>query len=165
MLTIGALTAGDSYNVIPQRARLKGTMRAFDLAVRDRLRAEARRVVQGVAAAYGVRAEIDVTGHTVPLVNDEAVCRAAREVVAEMPALTLDDTGWRTMAGEDMALFLDARPGAFAFLGTGGAGEGPLAYPHHHPRFDLDEAMLPVGAELLAQVGRRLVMEVDGSAR
>jgi amidohydrolase len=159
VLTIGALTAGDSYNVIPQRARLKGTMRSFTLAVRDRLRAELARVIQGVAAAYDVRAEIEVTGHTVPLLNDAAACRVVREVASEMPALNLDHSGWRTMAGEDMALFLAARPGAFAFLGTGGDGEGALAYPHHHPRFDLDESMLPVGAELLARVGRRLIKD------
>jgi amidohydrolase len=55
------------------------------------------------------------------------------------------------MAAEDFAYFLEARPGAFAFIGAGNAAQGITA-PHHSPAFDIDESALPIGAELLARL-------------
>lgn len=89
-----------------------------------------------------------------PVVVAEAVEGAVREVTG----LRVAAPGWRIMASEDMAELLSRVPGAFLFLGAGDVARG-LTAPHHHPSFDVDESVLPTGAELLARAAARLALE------
>jgi amidohydrolase len=155
VLTVGTLQAGQAPNVIPDSAAFAGTTRAFSRAVQRQLEAAVRRVVAGVAAAAGVSAEVDWTEVALPVVNDAACAAAASEIVAAHPRLTAAPPGWRTMASEDMSYFLAARPGIFVFLGARNPAVG-ASYPHHHPRFEIDEAALPLGVELLCHLAERL---------
>jgi len=66
-------------------------------------------------------------------------------------------TGYQTMLAEDMSYFLDAVPGLYFFVCSSNA-ERDLAYPHHHPRFDIDEAVIPLAVELLAAAVASFVM-------
>ena len=151
VVTVGALQAGSAPNVIPDEATLRGTMRSFDDAVRTLLRERVRDVLAGTAAAHGCALEFDLMPGYPAVVNDpaatERVRRHAAAVVGEPNVIEPDPMA----AAEDFAYFLRKVPGAFAFVGAGNVERG-IDAPHHAPRFDIDEAALPIGAELLARV-------------
>jgi amidohydrolase len=149
VISVTVFKAGDAHNVIPSEAYLAGTYRTYRPEIRDFVDRRLREVAQGVAAALDCRVDIKTTELTPPLINDAATNRRLREVYARMnPGLTFHNDV-RTMGAEDMAVFMRQVPGTFLFVGSANR-ERDLAYPHHHPRFDIDEESLPIGAGLLA---------------
>jgi amidohydrolase len=151
VVSVGSLHAGTAPNVIPQSAELRGTLRSFDEGVREILRRRVREVVDGSAAAAGCRSEFELFPGYPAVVNDpEAVERVRRHAAQVVGAANVIEPA-PMAAAEDFAYFLQNAPGAFAFIGAGNAARGITA-PHHAPQFDIDEAALPVGAELLARI-------------
>ncbi len=152
VVSVGSLHAGSAPNVIPDEAHLHGTLRSFREDVRLLLRRRVQEVLENTAQAAGCRSDVRILPGFPAVVNDpaavERVRRAGRGVlgkegVIESPPLA---------ASEDFAYFLREVPGAFVLLGAGGPGAGGLHAPHHSPRFDFDESVLPRGAELLARL-------------
>jgi amidohydrolase len=151
VVTVGSLHAGSAPNAIPDEAVLRGTMRSFDEGVRATLRSASRRVFEETAAAHGCGCDFVLHPGYPAVVNDaaavERVRRHAAAVVGEANVIEP-----RPMAAaEDFAYFLREVPGAFTFIGAGNVARGVTA-PHHSPAFDIDEAALPIGAELLARI-------------
>jgi amidohydrolase len=153
VLTIGHISAGSAFNVIPDGARLGGTVRTYSKAVKSTIQHTLARVVQGVASAHGVTAELHYEEITLPVVNDPVICALAREAAARVGAFRFAPPGYRTMAAEDFSYFLDRVPGVFFFVGAGNPEVG-AAWPHHHPRFEIDERALTHGCELLVEIAR-----------
>lgn len=150
VISITEFKAGDSFNVIPETAQLRGTIRAFRPEVIELLGQRAREIAQELAAAFGCQAEVHVEQLTLPVVNDAGVNARLRPLFRQVaPQVQLLD-GVQTMAAEDMSYFLNAVPGTFFFVGSANPDRG-LDYPHHHPRFDFDEAALSLAIELLAE--------------
>jgi amidohydrolase len=151
VLTIGSLHAGSAPNVIPDAATMRGTLRSFEPSVRETLRRRVREVFEGIATASECTLEYTLHEGYPAVVNDpDAVARVRRHaaaVVGESNVIEPDPMA----AAEDFAYFLERVPGAFAFIGAGNEAKGITA-PHHSPRFDIDEAALPIGAELLARI-------------
>lgn len=149
VLTIGSLHAGDACNVIADTAMLQGTCRSFDDATRDILEQEVTRVAAGVGSSTGTEIHVTYERGYPAVVNHSAeterLAQVCRGVLGEELVQTIDPV----MAGEDFAYYLQRRPGAFLFLGSGNPDIGST-YPHHHPQFTIDEAVLPQGAEILA---------------
>lgn len=149
VVSVTEFKAGDSFNVIPSSARLRGTIRAFQSEVIALLGERVRAISQDIAAALGCQAEVTVEQLTLPVVNDAGVNERLRAVFqAVAPGVQLI-RNFQTMAAEDMSYFLEAAPGTFFFVGSANPERG-LDYPHHHPRFDFDEAAIPLAVELLA---------------
>jgi amidohydrolase len=151
VVSVGCLHGGTAPNVIPDSAELHGTLRAFDESLRERLRQRVRQVLEGVALAGECRLEYVLQPGYPAVVNtvDEVVVmrRAAESTLGAQSVVEARPL----MAAEDFAYFLRERPGAFALLGAGNPSRG-IDAPHHSPRFDIDEAVLHRGAELLARV-------------
>jgi len=151
VVSVGSLHAGSAANVIPDKATMRGTLRSFDDGVRETLRRRVREILEGTAKASGCRLEFTLSPGYPAVVNDaaavERVRRHAAIVVGEGNVVEPAPMA----AAEDFAYFLRKAPGAFAFIGAGNAGSGITA-PHHSQHFDIDEAALPVGAELLARI-------------
>ncbi|MGH7263891.1 MAG: M20 metallopeptidase family protein, partial [Candidatus Rokuibacteriota bacterium] len=155
VVTIGTIHGGFRYNVIAPEVELTGTVRSFDAALRQELPARIERIARGVAAAFGADvaaqyefgypATVNEPGLTALVRDAAAGVVGAAGVVADMAPL---------MGGEDMAYFLEAVPGCYAFIGSANAARG-LAHPHHSPRFDFDEAALPIGVQLFVRVVER----------
>ncbi|MFO0838538.1 MAG: amidohydrolase [Phycisphaerae bacterium] len=150
VVSVTRVDAGTADNVIPETATLRGTIRTFDEKVRTRVLSRVTQLAQSVGAAYGAAVEVNLSPGYPVLVNDEAATsralRAARDLgLDERCIQTLPAQG----GGEDFAYYGAHAPAAFVFLGA--AKPGAPTFPHHHPRFDIDEDMLPVGAALLAQ--------------
>ncbi len=151
VVTVGSFQAGSAPNVIPDAALLRGTMRSFDDGVRETLRHRVPEVFQGAAAACGCTARFSLHPGYPAVVNDgEAVARVnahAAQVVGRNNVVEMKPMA----AAEDFAYFLKKAPGAFVFIGAGNPSRGITA-PHHSAGFDIDEAALSVGAELLVRI-------------
>jgi amidohydrolase len=158
VVSVTQIHTGDTHNVIPNEAFLEGTMRAFDVRVRDQVTQRMEDIIKGVAAALGCEASFEIDHATIPVVNNPEVTARLRPVLAQVVGgedkLRFDT---RTMGGEDMAFFMDDIPGMFIFVGSANDERG-LNYGHHHPRFDFDEAALPIGAAILASAVAEYVM-------
>jgi len=149
VVSVTSFNSGTAFNVIPPEAHLRGTIRTYRPAVFTSVVERLEHVVQGVAGALGCTAHVEVTQLTPPLVNDpDVTARVARAIT---PYVRPEDiqSNVRTMGAEDMSIFLDNVPGCFFMVGSANA-ERQLDFPHHHPRFDFDEAALPLGAAMLA---------------
>lgn len=150
VVSVTEFKAGNSFNVIPASALLRGTIRAFDNAVLDMLADRIRAIAGGIAAALGCTATLTVEQLTLPVINAPEVNAKLKAVFEQVAPDVQIITGLKTMLAEDMSYFLDAVPGTFFFVGSANAERG-LDYPHHHPRFDFDdEAVIPLAANLMA---------------
>ncbi len=151
VVTVGMLQAGDAPNVIPAEAHIKGTLRAFDEGVRSTLRARVKEVLEGVGRAAGCRVDFELHKGYPAVVNDPASAANARSVANRVFGEAHVHEPAPMAAAEDFSYFLLERPGAFIFVGAGNEQRGITA-PHHSPEFDIDESVLPRGAELLARL-------------
>ncbi|HEY9887051.1 MAG TPA: amidohydrolase, partial [Candidatus Obscuribacterales bacterium] len=151
VVTVGELHAGSAVNVIADEARLGGTVRYFDTAYEGFFEARLQQIIGGICQAHGATYELNYNPLYPPVVNDPDITDLVRSValsVIETPAGVVPDC--QTMGGEDMSFFLKAVPGCYFFLGSANEGKN-LAYPHHHPRFNFDEAALSTGVEMFVR--------------
>ncbi len=160
VITVGSLHAGDAFNVIPGTAEMKGTIRTYRKATRQMAHRRLREVVEGVAAAMGCSADLEITAMTQAVSNDPALSDRVADLAAGLVGAENVRRDVRTMGSEDMSELMDDIPGCFFFVGSANAERG-LDYPHHHPRFDVDEASFPIAAALLARAAASLVIPED----
>jgi amidohydrolase len=147
VITIGTFQAGTKENVIPDTARLTGTVRAYSQTVRELLHGEIEAVARGVTSAWGASFEMDYTWGYPVLDNDlrmsELAARAAERVLGDEG---VSRTRPPIMGAEDFAHYSNLVPGTFAFLGSGDAevpvSDRPLG---HTAGFLMDEAAMPIG--------------------
>ncbi|MBR1221759.1 amidohydrolase [Bradyrhizobium sp. U87765 SZCCT0131] len=149
VLSVTQMNVGTTHNVIASEARFAGTVRALDEAARAIIEAGFSRTVQHVAQAYGAQADIAYIREYPVLINDAA---ASRQAGAAIEA-TLGRDGFAAafpplMAAEDFAFMLQQRPGAYLLVGQGTGPESPMV---HHPAYDFNDDILPIGASLLCQ--------------
>jgi hippurate hydrolase len=154
VVTIGQLAAGSAPNVIPETARLAGTLRAQTPAVRELLRGGVREMAQAVATAHHLELSLEFLDATPPLINGERETAWAATAAAEL----LGDDALRrlpepNMGGEDFAYFLESIPGSFVRVGAREPGGEVIAA--HSPRFYAADGAIFVGAALLAATARR----------
>jgi len=150
VISVTQIHSGDAYNVIPERAVLRGTIRAFRPEVMATLKANIARVAGGVAAALGATATADVREIYPPLVNDAGETRFLADVAAGLVGEeNVERNGPLVMASEDFSFMLNVVPGAFILIGQGGE-EGSCEV--HNPGYDFNDQILPLGATLFARV-------------
>ena len=153
VVTVGTIHAGTAPNVIPDEARLAGTVRAVEPDVRRLLLDEVKRVAQGIGAAHGVEARVAIDLGTPPLINSpEAAAWARAAVAAVLGDDALVPLGFLNLAGEDFAHYLERLPGCFVRVGAREPGGDVV--PAHAPRFYAAEESLFVGAAVLAETAR-----------
>jgi len=147
VVTLGALQAGTTFNVIPDRALIQGTIRAYEAEVMQRLEARVEETAKGVAAALRARAEVEIHMHYPPTVNDEAMAELAGGAIRKLGLNVA--VGSPIMAAEDFSYVLQRVPGAMVQLGVRDPS-WPEPKPVHTAQFDLDEEALPLGAAVYA---------------
>lgn len=157
-LTIGMLQAGDSANVIPDRAVLRGSLRAFDDGTHQYLIRRVEEISRGTAALFHASAEVQMLGGAPTLVNDGALSGMARtalqELLGEGHVLLSGELGGdarKSSGSEDFAHVTHAVPSLMVALAAGRPQDG-YACPAHHPKARFDEAALPVGAAVYAKL-------------
>jgi amidohydrolase len=155
VVTIGSIQGGNIYNVIPETVRMLGTARWFKPEVGDLLEQGVIRLATSIAEGFGATAEA-VFHRTYPATVNEpaamALARQAAETVQGPARVRHMDKP--TMGGEDFSFMLNERQGAYIMLGT---GRGPDEVMVHHPKYDFNDAVLPVGASWWATLAEQLL--------
>jgi len=156
VLSVGEFSAGTTFNVIPERAVLKGTVRSYDKASHRMVYRRILEMATHTATAFGCRASMETVA-IVAAVNNApeptAVVRAAAEHVLGAENILEH----RTMASEDMGYVLEEIPGCYFFIGCSN-GNPTTHFPHHHPRFDFDERAMINGVAIMAEAASRYVL-------
>lgn len=148
VVTVGELHAGTAENVIADTAWMRGTVRYFNPELKGLFQQRVEQIIAGICQSHGARYDLDYWSLYPPVINDASIAELVRSVaeeVVETPVGVVPEC--QTMGGEDMSYFLQEVPGCYFFLGSANPEKG-LAYPHHHPRFDFDETVLPMGVEM-----------------
>lgn len=164
VLTVGTFHAGTKRNIIPDTATFEATVRTFDPAVRETVRAAAEEVCRGVAAAHGVEVEVRYVAEYPQTVNDPAETDFALGVAADLfgeeAALRLPNP----IAGsEDFSRVIAEVPGAMLFVGAHTPGRSVADAPSNHsPLAAFDDAVLPRGAALYATLAARRLTPSSG---
>lgn len=151
IVTIAKIEAGTTRNVIPETAHLLGTIRTVSEHTRTSVLDGVRRVADGVAAAHGAEASVElIRGYPVTVNDADGAARVLRVATALLGAERVQALAHPIMGSEDFSYVLERVPGAFAFLGTR-PDSGP-AHPNHSNRMIVNEAALPVGIAMHAAV-------------
>jgi len=131
---------------------MQGTMRAYSKEHRAKMLRRIQEVATGVATTMGATCEVEIIDGCPPCINDssmtEVVRKAAIETVGENEVDSSDEV--LTAGSDDMAYFLNTVPGCYFIVGVHNEQKG-AKYPHHHPRFNIDEDALPVAVEVLTR--------------
>jgi amidohydrolase len=146
VVSICHFNAGNTHNVLPAVAELTGTVRTFAPTVTERVMGRIREVIEGTAASFGVRAELELDSGYPVLVNDAKCADAVHRVAAGLlgpERVSADDLPMA--GGEDFAYLCAVVPGAYFFVGTGDSEGAPIC---HHPDFDFDDRIIPTAIAL-----------------
>lgn len=147
VVSVTQIHTGSAENIVPDKAYVNGTIRTFDPGVQQMAHKRLQEIVDGQAASFGVQADLKLDIGYPATVNHERETYFAADVARHVAgADQVDLERMREMGAEDFAFMLNARPGAYLFLGQ---GEGPSL---HHPGFDFNDAVAPVGASFFARL-------------
>ncbi len=172
VLTIGCVKAGESANVIPDKAHLKGTLRCFDEDVRQKIKTRLCEISEGTAKVFRSSAQVKFTSGCPSLLNDKALSERmlgyTKELLGKDTALSaadLADAGGKitTSGSEDFAYVSHSVPSVMVALAAGEPHLG-FEYPLHHPKADFDENALPYGCATLAYTAFCEVNNFQGAA-
>ncbi|MBZ8119613.1 amidohydrolase [Roseovarius sp. LXJ103] len=151
VVSVTQIHTGSAENIVPDTAYVNGTIRTFEADVREMVHARMREIVAGQAASYGVEVSLEIAVGYPPTVNHAEQTARAAEVAGEVAGSAGVDTARiREMGAEDFSYMLEARPGAYLFLGQGEAAG------LHHPGFDFNDAAAPYGASFFAKLVERM---------
>lgn len=160
IIMFGQIEGGTASNIIPDKVTLKGTMRFLHEINEDAEEGPGKRferIVANTCKAYRADYELDfVSGHPT-LVNDRALTEVVKSVaqrVLEGPSTSEQIVSYISLAGEDFSEFAARVPGVFYFVGAGNRRK-ETDFPHHHPRFNIDEDVLKLGVEMHVRTALR----------
>lgn len=156
VVTVGAFAAGEAANVIPETARLKGSIRALSSEARSLVMQRLGDISEAIEKAFGVTCRLDIQQGVPVLINDTLraalLLSAARTVLGKGKAAYLPPI----MASEDFAYFTQACPGAIMRLGCSNPDKG-FIHKLHNPRFDIDEDVLSIGVDIFFEAVSRIL--------
>jgi amidohydrolase len=151
VVTVARVEAGEgAYNIIAEKAILRGTARAFNPAVREAFPGRIEQIVRGVCQALGAEYEFRWKPYYPPTINDPRIERIVAEEGRGLLGAERVFEDIRSMGAEDMSFFLREVPGCFFFFGAANPEKGAV-YPHHNARFRIDEDVLAPAVELMSR--------------
>ena len=144
VVSVTRINGGNTWNVIPDKVELEGTVRSMEKDDRIFIERRMREIAEHTAAAYGANAELLWYPGPPATVNEKAWSAFAQKVAEESGFEVVPQRN--STGGEDFAFYLEKIPGCFINVGTG------VGYPNHHPKFYADEAALTPAAEYLEKL-------------
>jgi hippurate hydrolase len=168
VISVTMIHTGEATNVIPDSCVMQGTVRTFSIEVLDLIEQRMREVVQHTCAAFGATGEFRFKRNYPPTINHRAQAELAREVMVGLvgPEQVLPQEP--TMGAEDFAYMLQAKPGAYVFIANGdgahragyeGGGHDVGPCMLHNPRYDFNDALIPLGASFWVRLVQRWLAE------
>jgi hippurate hydrolase len=152
VLSVTQIHSGSATNIVPDEAKLIGTVRTFGLDMLDMMETRMRDIAEHTAAAFDAEVDFQFHRNYPPVINHEKETRFAVDVMKSIVGVDkVNDNVEPSMGAEDFAYMLQAKPGCYVFLGNGegdhrmaGHGLGPCNL--HNPSYDFNDALLPIGA-------------------
>ena len=152
VISLCHVEAGFTDNVIPQTGLIEGTVRTLNPETRNMAEKRLKQIIEGTAAVYGAKATLDYKRDYPVTVNHPAQTEIAVKVAKSISgADKVDDDIVATMGAEDFSFMLQERPGAFIFIGNGESA------PLHHPEYDFNDDIIPIGASYWAKLVEELL--------
>jgi amidohydrolase len=158
VVSVTQFIGGTTHNVIPGSVEIQGTVRSFDATLRQNVPKLMERIIKGITEAHGATYEFEYEYGYRPVVNNEKVTRVIEETVREVFGEEAIDHLKPNMGGEDFSAFQQKAPGSFFYVGAGNKEKG-IVYPHHHPRFTIDEDALEIGVRVFVHAALKLLAE------
>ncbi|EOP12195.1 MULTISPECIES: M20 peptidase aminoacylase family protein [unclassified Bacillus (in: firmicutes)] len=152
VVSVTNIHSGNTWNVIPEKATLEGTVRTFQAETREKIPALMERIIQGVSDALGVKTEFRFYPGPPAVHNDTSLTNLSTQVAEKMNLNIISPTP--SMAGEDFSFYQQEIPGSFVFMGTNGTHEW------HHPAFTVDERALSISAEYFALLAEKALKQL-----
>jgi amidohydrolase len=150
VVSIGSFVAENAFNVIADTAKLIGTVRTFDDHVRTQIEQEIDQIVKGTCLMNNAQYDYNYFRGYPAVVNHEAETKFLKEIAEQVPGVNHVEESPLDMTGEDFSYYLQHVKGTFFFTGAKPANE-EHAYPHHHPKFDIDEKAILIAAKTLCK--------------
>lgn len=147
VVTASMFNAGSAFNIIPAKAEVTGTVRTFEKSVQEQVMSRMEGIRKGIEDSFNLKCELDyVKGYPAVLNTDAQVDLLLEATSGGTDFITDFEEAETSMGGEDFAYYLEEIPGAFFNIGTKNETLG-TDYPHHHPKFNIDEEGLKAGVE------------------
>ena len=164
VISVTMIHAGEATNVVPDSCELQGTVRTFTLPVLDLIEQRMREIAEHTCAAFGATCDFEFDRNYPPTINSEAEAAFAQQVMQDIVGSHNVLVQEPTMGAEDFAYMLQAKPGAYCFIGNGdgahrdgyeggGHHEGPCTL--HNPRYDFNDDLIPLGGTYWVEVATR----------
>lgn len=151
VITVGKITSGTRFNIIPESAELVGTVRTLDPDMKEMILRRMGEMVPAIAKAYGGNATLEVRNNTSITFNDVALTSQMLPTLQNVAGSQNVQLMKPTTGGEDFSFFQEEVPGLFFFLGGQPAGSAEPA-PHHTPDFFIDESGMLLGVKVMSQL-------------
>ncbi|RCX23338.1 amidohydrolase [Fontibacillus phaseoli] len=156
VLSVTRINGGFTWNVLPEKVELEGTVRTYNEEIRRQIPLQMTRIIEGIAAGAGAEAQLHWYPGPPATINHGEWADFAKEVALEA-GYDVHDIPLQ-MGGEDFSFYLQQIPGAFVNIGTG------PAYALHHPRFDVDETAILPAAKYFANLAEQALAKLQGKA-
>ncbi|WP_286180341.1 M20 family metallopeptidase [Neobacillus cucumis] len=160
VISVTQFHAGSAINVIPSTVTIGGSVRCFNPDLQKKIPNFIDRIVKGLTEAHGATYQFNYQFGYAPVINDEEVTRVIDETVCEVFGEECRELVKPMMASEDFSAFQKVVPGSYVSIGAGNAEKG-IIYPHHHPKFTIDEQALADGTKLLVHGTLKLLNQND----
>jgi amidohydrolase len=164
VLSVTMIHAGEATNVVPDSCELRGTVRTFSLEVLDMIESRMQAMAHSLCQAFGMRCEFEFKRNYPPTINAAAEAQFAAQVMESVVGADRVHAQEPTMGAEDFAYMLQAKPGAYCFIGNGegdhrfaGHGGGPCML--HNPSYDFNDALIPLGASYWVRLCETWLLE------
>jgi len=147
VLTIGMIEGGTAFNVIPGTVKLTGTVRTLNESLHREVPGKMERIIKGVCEAFRGQYKLDYQAGVPVLVNDAEKTKFVRLIAEQVVGKERVQAFPAGMGYDDMSYFMQTVPGSYYYIGSANKNKG-TDYPHHNPRFDIDEDSLLIGTEM-----------------
>jgi len=149
VVTVGYFSSGESHNVIPEKAKIKGTIRAFNVKVRDLIVKRMKHICSGISSIHNVKVDLSFYSYYPPTINHKENAEYFRNAAIKVLNKKKVLSQYLLPVAEDFSFYLKKYPGAMALLG---AGNKDIKHSHHSPYFNIDEKALIYGVKILWQL-------------
>ncbi|CAH0139013.1 N-acyl-L-amino acid amidohydrolase [Peribacillus frigoritolerans] len=147
VISVTQFHGGSAINVIPSKVSIGGSVRSFNPQLQVEIPSFIERIVKGITEAHGATYEFDYQFGYAPTINDEEITRLMDETVCEVFGEESREILKPIMGSEDFSAFQEVVPGTYMGIGARNEEKG-IIYPHHHPKFTVDELALQNGVKL-----------------
>ena len=148
VISVGKIEAGSTYNIIPDSAKIIGTIRALSPGAVETIQTKIVQLTKGICQSFGATGDVKFIVGTPPLVNDPKEAAFIEDLICDRFGEDIFERIEPIMVSEDFSYYLTKKPGAFIFVGMNGESQ----YPHHHAKFDIEEDVIPEAISLFTEI-------------